>query len=110
MTIGLADFLGRLEEAELRAAMAEGRIVRHPAACTLAPDALLDFAALDQLVRRLPRPADHLRVVTNRRTVDPKMVRVFDATQQLRPLALRDLLRQGAGLVVDKVHHPVPAL
>ena len=110
MTIGLADFLGRLEEVELRAAMAQGRIVHHPAACTLAPDALLDFAALDQLVRRMPRPADHLRVVTNRRTVDPKTVRVFDANQQLRPLALRDLLRQGAGLVVDKVHHHAPAL
>ena len=110
MTVTFADFLGRLGEAELRAAMGEGRVLHFPAACDVPPSALFDFAALDQLMRRLPRPADHLRIITNGRDIDPQAARILDADQQLRPLILRNLLRQGAGVVVNKVHHHLPAL
>lgn len=110
MPIAFADFLGRMSEADLRGAMAEGRILHLAAASDVAPAALLDFAALDQLIRRLPRLADHLRIITRGRDIDPQSAHIFDADDKLRPLALRSLLRQGAGVVVNKIHHHVPIL
>ncbi len=110
MPISFADFLGRMREADLRAAMGEERILHLPKASDVPPAALLDFAALDQLIRRLPKPADHLRVVIKGRDIDPQSAHILDADEKLRPLALRSLSRQGAGVVVNKIHHHLPAL
>eukprot|EP01035_Chromulina_nebulosa_P032868 gene32868-43954_t len=106
----LTDFLGRVSEADLRRAMLDGQILHCPSVSGAVPDTSFDFAALDQLVARLPRPAEHLRIIMKGRDIDAKAARVIDADERLRPLVLRNLLRQGAGIVVNKIHHHVPAL
>ncbi|MFA5964472.1 MAG: cupin domain-containing protein [Sphingomonas sp.] len=106
----LTDFLGGISEAGLRCAMADGQILHCRSASGVVPDTSFDFAALDQLISRLPEPAAHLRIVMRGRDIDPKSARFIDADGRLRPLALRGLLRQGAGVVVNKIHHHVPAL
>jgi len=110
MSMGFAEFLGELGEADLAAAMAEGRIVHAPAASEVAPAGLFDFDALDQLIRRLPQPAANVRIITKGRDIDLNSAHLLDADKKLRSLALRGLFRQGAGVVVNNVHHHVSAL
>jgi Cupin superfamily protein len=109
MSFMLRDVLGSLDPDALAEAMAARRLVHRSGACAVRPDALFSLERLEQLLLREGTEPKDLRITVNGRPADLEMLGVVK-DEQLRPLVLRQLGRQGASIIVNNLHRYDPGL
>jgi hypothetical protein len=109
MPITLLDVLGRLGLDALLEAMAARRMANWPGACGIAPDELFSIEEWEQLLLQGGLASGGLRVTVNGFGVDLAALGIVDKGQ-LRPLALRKVVRQGASIIITDLQRHVPRL
>jgi hypothetical protein len=107
MEFSFGQVLGSFDSAAIAEGMALRRLVHRPAACGVRPDALFSLEELERLVLRDGIDRNDFRVGVNGRVPSQEMLGLVK-DQRLRPLVLRQLVRQGASLIVNNLHRHDP--
>lgn len=110
MPLRFLDLIGGAGLAALREAMASGRELYCEAACGIDRDRLLPGEQWEQLLLRGRFHPNQFRVTVNGRPVDLLRFKVTDADGRVRPLALQNLTRQGASIVLGELERHLPHL
>ena len=107
MSFTFRDVLGSFDAAALVEGMEARRPIHRPGACGIPTEALFSLEELEQLVLRGGLDRKDLRVTVNGHNPNRGMLGL-GTDQQLRPLVLRQLARQGASIIVNGLHryHP----
>lgn len=107
MAFTFEQVLGSFDSAAIVEGMAQRSLIHRPAACGVRPDALYSLEELERLLLRDGMDRNDLRVGVNGRVPDQEMLGVVK-DQRLRPLVLRQLVRQGASIIVNNLHRHDP--
>jgi len=107
MPLTFRDVLGSFDDSAIVEGMAERRLIHRPAACGIRPDALFSLEELERLVLRDGMDRKDLRVTVNGHIPNMEMLGLVK-DQRLRPLALRQLARKGASIIVNDLHRHDP--
>lgn len=110
MTLRFLDLIGGAGLAALREAMASGRELYCEGACGVDRERLLSGEQWEQLLLRGRFHSNQFRVTVNGRPIDLLRFKVTDADGRVRPLALQNLTRQGASIVLGELERHLPHL
>lgn len=94
--------LGSFGLAALLEGMAERRLIHRSGACGVAPDQLFSIEELEQHLLRDGMDRKDIRVTVNGRAQNLEAVGIVK-DQRLRPLVLRQLLQQGASIILNNL-------
>lgn len=100
MSFTFENVLGSFGLSALLEGMAERRLTHRPGACGIPPGRLFSIEELEQLLLRDGMDRKDIRVTVNGRIQNLETVGVVKE-QHLRPLVLRQLLQQGASIILN---------
>ncbi|HYW17367.1 MAG TPA: cupin domain-containing protein [Allosphingosinicella sp.] len=109
MSLMLRDVLGSLDVDALVEGMADRRLIHRSAACAVPPETVFSLEELERTLLREGTGGNDLRITVNGRPADLELLGVMK-DEQLRPLVLRQLSRQGVSIIVNNLHRYVPKL